>query len=99
MSNFVIKPAVRTDNITYAVRDIAVLANDVAKSGKEMLYLNIGDPNLYDFVPPKHMIDATYQAMLKNLNGYAPSSGVKGAITSMKKKPKEKAFKIFTIFL
>ena len=42
-------PAVRTDNITYAVRDIVVLANEVAKSGKEMLYLNIGDPNLYDF--------------------------------------------------
>ncbi len=33
-------PAVRTDNITYAVRDIVVLANEVAKSGKEMLYLN-----------------------------------------------------------
>ena len=67
-------PAVRTNNITYAVRDIVVLANQVAKTGKEMLYLNIGDPNLYDFVPPKHLVDATYQAMLKNLNGYAPSS-------------------------
>ncbi len=41
-----ITPAVRTNNITYAVRDIVVLANQVAKSGKEMLYLNIGDPNL-----------------------------------------------------
>ena len=39
-------PAVRTENITYAVRDIVVLANQVAKTGKEMLYLNIGDPNL-----------------------------------------------------
>ena len=46
-----ITPAVRTDNITYAVRDIVVLANEVAKSGKEMLYLNIGDPNIYDFKP------------------------------------------------
>jgi len=35
-------PAIRTENITYAVRDIIVLANEVAKSGKEMLYLNIG---------------------------------------------------------
>ena len=45
-------PAVRTDNITYAVRDIIVLANEVAKSGKEMLYLNIGDPNSEEFNPP-----------------------------------------------
>jgi len=37
MSNFIIKPAVRTENITYAVRDIIVLANEVAKTGKEML--------------------------------------------------------------
>ena len=73
-------PAVRTENITYAVRDIVVLANQVAKTGKEMLYLNIGDPNLYDFAPPKHLVDATYQAMLKNLNGYAPSSGINEAI-------------------
>ena len=78
-------PAVRTENITYAVRDIVVLANQVAKTGKEMLYLNIGDPNLYDFVPPKHLVDATYQAMLKNLNGYAPSSGIKEAVDAIER--------------
>jgi alanine-synthesizing transaminase len=39
MSLHPIKPAIRTDNITYAVRDIVVLANQVAKTGKEMLYL------------------------------------------------------------
>jgi len=100
MSNFVIKPAVRTDNITYAVRDIVVLANEVAKSGKEMLYLNIGDPNIFDFAPPKHMVDATYQAMLKNYNGYAPSSGVKGAITSIEKEAERKGIKnIHDIFV
>lgn len=80
-----IKPAIRTEKITYAVRDIVVLANEVAKSGKEMLYLNIGDPNLFDFVPPRHMIDATYDAMLKNLNGYSPSSGIKSAVTAIEK--------------
>ncbi|GBD89111.1 glutamate-pyruvate aminotransferase AlaA [bacterium BMS3Abin03] len=72
-------PAHRTANITYAVRDIVVLANEVAKSGKEMLYLNIGDPNIYDFEPPKHLVEATYKAMLENKNGYAPSSGIQEA--------------------
>ena len=76
-------PAVRTENITYAVRDIVVLANQVAKTGKEMLYLNIGDPNLYDFEPPKHLVEATYKAMLKNLNGYAPSSGIGEAVKAI----------------
>jgi alanine-synthesizing transaminase len=78
-------PAVRTDNITYAVRDIIVLANEVAKSGKEMLYLNIGDPNIYDFKPPEHLVKSTYEAMLKNHNGYAPSSGIKEATDAIGK--------------
>ena len=93
MSNFIIKPAVRTENITYAVRDIIVLANEVAKTGKEMLYLNIGDPNLYDFEPPRHMIDATYKAMLDNKNGYSPSSGIKPALDSIEREAERKGIK------
>jgi len=86
-------PARRTDNITYAIRDIVVLANEVAKSGKEMLYLNIGDPNLFDFAPPKHMIEVTYNSMLKNYNGYAPSSGIKPALASIEKEAERKGIK------
>ncbi len=85
-----ITPAKRTKNITYAVRDIVVLANEVAKSGKEMLYLNIGDPNLYDFEPPIHLIEATYKAMLENKNGYAPSSGIKEAVDAIEREAERK---------
>jgi alanine-synthesizing transaminase len=85
-----IVPAIRTDNITYAVRDIVVLANEVAKSGKEMLYLNIGDPNLFDFQPPHHLVKATYDAMMKNLNGYAPSSGIKEAVQAIENEAERK---------
>lgn len=85
-----IVPAERTENITYAVRDIVVLANEVAKTGKEMLYLNIGDPNIYDFEPPKHLVDATYQAMLKNKNGYSPSSGIPEAVEAIRAEAKRK---------
>lgn len=88
-----IKPALRTNNITYAVRDIVVLANEVAKTGKEMLYLNIGDPNLFDFAPPKHMVDATYQAMLNNYNGYSPSSGIRPALDSIATEAEKKHIK------
>lgn len=85
-----ISAAKRTRNIKYAVRDVLLIANEVAKSGKEMLYLNIGDPNIYDFVPPKHMIDATYDAMLKNKNGYAPSSGIKEAVGAIEREAERK---------
>ncbi len=88
-----IRPAVRTKNITYAVRDIVVLANEVAKTGKEMLYLNIGDPNLFDFAPPRHMVEATYKAMLSNYNGYSPSSGIKPALDSIAKEADRKNIK------
>jgi len=85
-----ITPAKRTKNITYAVRDIVVLANEIAKSGKEMLYLNIGDPNIYDFEPPKHLVEATYKAMLENKNGYAPSSGIKEAVEAIEREAERK---------
>ena len=88
-----IKPAKRTEGIIYAIRDIVVLANETAKSGKEMLYLNIGDPNIYDFEPPRHMIEATYDAMLKNKNGYSPSSGIPQAIKSIEKEATQKGIK------
>ncbi|MGE5435980.1 MAG: aminotransferase class I/II-fold pyridoxal phosphate-dependent enzyme [Syntrophothermus sp.] len=84
MNNFMeIKPAVRTEEIKYAVRDIVVLAQQAAKSGKEMLYLNIGDPNLFDFAPPRYMIEHTYKAMLDNKNGYSPSSGISEAVKAI----------------
>lgn len=88
-----ILPAVRTKDITYAVRDIVVLADKVAKTGKEMLFLNIGDPNLFDFAPPRHMIEATYHAMLKNYNGYSPSSGIKAAREAIAREAERKNIK------
>ncbi|MBN1639446.1 MAG: aminotransferase class I/II-fold pyridoxal phosphate-dependent enzyme [Ignavibacteriales bacterium] len=86
-------PAVRTENITYAVRDIVVLANQVAKTGKEMLYLNIGDPNQFDFAPPRAMVEATYKAMLDNKNSYSPSSGIKSAIDAIAREADRKGIK------
>jgi alanine-synthesizing transaminase len=88
-----IKPAVRTEKITYAIRDILLVADEVAKTGKEMLYLNIGDPNIYDFEPPRHLIDAAYDAMLRNKNGYAPSSGIKDAVEAIRNEAGRKGIK------
>ena len=87
------KPADRTINIQYAIRDIIIMAEQVRKTGKEMLYLNIGDPNAYDHVTPSHIIEATYKAMLDNKNGYSPSSGVPSAIDAINEDARKKGIK------
>jgi alanine-synthesizing transaminase len=98
--NLAITPAARTEHIKYAVRDIVVLANQVAKTGKEMLYLNIGDPNQFDFETPRHIVDACYRAMLANHNGYSPSSGIKPAVTAIENAAHEKGIdNILDIFV
>jgi alanine-synthesizing transaminase len=85
-----IVPADRTRDIQYAVRDVAVLAEQVRKSGKPMLYLNIGDPNLFDFAPPDYVIDAVHRAMRDNRNGYAPSSGIPEAVDAVRREAERK---------
>ncbi len=93
MMNEKIIPATRTNGIKYAVRDILAIADEAKKAGKEMLYLNIGDPNIYDFAPPNAMVEATYKAMLENQNGYSPSSGINGAVDSIRRDAEKKGIK------
>ncbi len=78
-----IVPASRMANVRYAIRDLAVVAEQVARQGHEILYLNIGDPNKYDFVTPPHIIEAAYKAMRDGFNGYGESLGIKPALDSI----------------
>ena len=72
--------AARLEHVRYAIRDIAVLAEQLAREGKSILPLNIGDPLLFDFHTPPHMIDAVAKAMRDGQNGYAPSLGIDEAL-------------------
>ena len=45
-----IEPAERTNYVTYAIRDIVVKAKQLEAAGKKILYLNIGDPPVYDSI-------------------------------------------------
>jgi len=95
-----IQPARKTYGIKYAIRDIIVLADKIAKTGKEMLYLNIGDPNAYGHRTPQQIIDTTYKAMNDNYNGYSPSSGIKIAIESIERDANKKGIdNILDIFV
>src|SRR5277367_1981183 len=79
-----ITAATRLDNVRYAIRDLAVLADQVAKQGHKVLCLNVGDPNLFDFKTPPHLIEAVYKAMRDNKNGYAPSPGIPEALEAIR---------------
>lgn len=86
-------PADRTREIRYAVRDVLLVADEVARSGREMLYLNIGDPNLFGFAPPAHMLEAVMRAMRDNHNGYAPSSGIPEALAAVRREAERKGIR------
>ena len=79
-----ITAASRLENVRYAIRDLACYADEVARQGHKILPLNIGDPNVFDFVTPPHMIEAVYKAMRDGKNGYAPSQGVKEALDAIR---------------
>src|SRR5215813_14708061 len=79
-----ISAASRLENVRYAIRDLACVADEVIAQGHKVLPLNIGDPNVFDFQTPPHMIEAVYKAMRDGKNGYAPSSGIKEAVDAIR---------------
>jgi alanine-synthesizing transaminase len=93
-------PASRMANVRYAIRDLAVVADEVAREGHKILYLNIGDPCKFDFPTPPHMIDAVHKAMRDGHNSYGESLGIKPAVDAIRREAEAKGFKdIQSIFV
>lgn len=88
-----ITAASRLENVRYAIRDLAVLADEVAKTGKKILPLNIGDPLKFDFATPPHLIEAVSKAMRDGKNGYAASTGVREAVLAIHGEAERKGIK------
>src|SRR5216684_8954162 len=74
----------RLDNVRYAIRDLASVADEVTKQGHQVLSLNVGDPIAFDFQTPPHLIEAVYKAMCDGKNGYAPSPGIPQALDAIR---------------
>src|ERR1700682_208384 len=79
-----IAPAARLENVRYAIRDLACIADEVARQGHKILPLHIGDPLNFDFQTPAHMIEAVHQAMRDGKNGYSSSSGIPPALDAIR---------------
>lgn len=92
--------ALRLENVRYAIRDIAVLAEQLAREGKEILPLNIGDPLKFDFRTPAHLIEAVAKAMRDGKDGYAPSLGVEEALEAVRADAERKGIRnIQSVFI
>ncbi len=92
--------ATRLERVRYAIRDLAVLAEELARQGKEILPLNIGDPLAFDFRTPAHLIEAVIKAMRDGKDGYAPSLGVPEALEAVRAEAERKGIRnIQSVFI
>jgi len=85
-----ILPAERTKTITYAIRDIVVKAQALEREGRKVIYLNIGDPPVYDFDTPQH-IKERLKRKIDDVSGrksaaYADSMGLHEAREAIAKR-------------
>ncbi|MGC9094968.1 MAG: aminotransferase class I/II-fold pyridoxal phosphate-dependent enzyme [Candidatus Bathyarchaeia archaeon] len=71
-----VKVTERVRTIEYAIRDVIVYAKELAKTGKKIYYLNIGDPVAFDFDTPQHIKQALFDAVNGGANAYSPSEGL-----------------------
>ncbi len=69
-------PSKRTTNFRYAIRNLARAAEAQEQAGREVTYLNIGDPQRYGFQPPAHLVEAVTLALRQGFTGYAHSMGL-----------------------
>jgi alanine-synthesizing transaminase len=92
--------AARLEHVHYAIRDLAVVAEQLARQGKEILPLNIGDPLKFDFATPPHLIEAVAKAMRDGKNGYAPSLGTDEALAAVRADAEHKGIRnIQSVFI
>ncbi len=78
----------RARAIEYAIRDVIAPAKQVAKTGKKIYYLNIGDPVAFDFKTPPHIRQALIRAVEEGANYYAPSEGLPELKAAISRKEK-----------
>ncbi len=88
-----IQPATRTQTIKYAVRDILAVAEEAKQAGKQLLYLNIGDPIKFDFETPAPIIDAIHKALRDGHTGYGPSAGTPESLDAIRAEAEAKGLR------
>jgi aspartate/methionine/tyrosine aminotransferase len=76
LQQLMIIPSSRTARFHYAIRNIVSAAEVLERSGRQVTYLNIGDPQAFGFRPPGHVVEAVQRALKESFTGYAHSTGM-----------------------
>ncbi|MFL6413016.1 MAG: aminotransferase class I/II-fold pyridoxal phosphate-dependent enzyme, partial [Nitrososphaeraceae archaeon] len=84
----------RTAGVEYAIRDIISHARQYEATGKQIIYLNIGDPVKYGFNTPHHIKQALIGAVENNENYYTESEGLPELRNAVVDKEKQKGLSI-----
>lgn len=84
----------RTYGVEYAIRDIISHARKYESTGKQIIYLNIGDPVKYDFRTPEHIKRALIDAVENNKNYYAESEGLPELRKAIVEKESQKGLQV-----
>jgi alanine-synthesizing transaminase len=85
-----IRTALRMDDVTYAVRDVVILARQAEALGKKIIGLNIGDPCQFDFRTPEPVVEAIVKALRDNKTGYSASEGIPEAREAIRRDAEER---------
>lgn len=88
------KVSKKVSGVEYAIRDIVLVARQVEKLGKNITYLNIGDPVQYGFQPPENVKSAMIKAIQSNQNYYAQSEGLPELREAIAQKEKAKGLSV-----
>ncbi|MGB7953387.1 MAG: aminotransferase class I/II-fold pyridoxal phosphate-dependent enzyme [Candidatus Nitrosopolaris sp.] len=84
----------RTSGVEYVIRDIISYARKYESTGKQIIYMNIGDPVKYDFKTPDHIKAALINAVTTDQNYYAESEGLPELQKAIVEKESQKGFPV-----
>jgi len=85
-----IRIARRMADVTYAVRDVVLLARQAEAAGKKIISLNIGDPCQFDFRTPEPVVEAIVKALRDNKTSYSASEGIPEALDAIRRDAEER---------
>jgi alanine-synthesizing transaminase len=66
----------RAANFHYAIRNVVHAAEILERQGRQIIHLNIGDPQAFGFKPPPEVIEAVERAIREKFTGYSHSAGL-----------------------
>ena len=88
------KVSKKVSGVEYAIRDIVTAARKLELQGRQVDYLNIGDPVQFGFQPPDNVKEALIKAIRDGENYYSASEGIPELRDEITKKEKEKGLDV-----